>query len=194
MTGGSPEVDVRPSFIEGLGVFALRPFDSGERIRQINVVREVTADAPLREELGERADHCDYSDGRIVLWGSPDRHVNHSCDPNAFVLYQKAAHLKAEEDAAPGFYTTLLSADQIRVELSATERTGIPRYTYLKRGRKQLVLDFGEAGANTVVARVGISTVSPEGAWKNLRAENLGRPFQEIGLRPLEPGTAIFRG
>ena len=99
MTVGSSEVDVRPSLIEGLGVFAQRPFDSGERIRQINVVREVTANAPLREELGERSDHCDYSDGRIVLWGSPDRHVNHSCDPNAFVLYQKAAcYLVARRD------------------------------------------------------------------------------------------------
>ena len=68
------EVEVRTSSIEGLGLFAARPFSAGQRIRQINVVREVTPASPLREELGERADHCDYPDGKIVLLGAPDRH------------------------------------------------------------------------------------------------------------------------
>lgn len=82
-------VEVRPSPIEGLGLFAGRRFRSGQRIRRINVVREVTPEAPLREELGERADHCDYPDGKVVLIGFPDRHVNHSCDPNAYLMYQE---------------------------------------------------------------------------------------------------------
>lgn len=38
--------------------FATRAFRAGERIRRVNVVREVTATAPLREDLGERLDHC----------------------------------------------------------------------------------------------------------------------------------------
>jgi hypothetical protein len=75
------DVAVRASPIEGLGLFALRPFGAGQRIREINVVREITAEAPLREDLGERADHCDYPDGKVVLLGYPDRHINHSCDP-----------------------------------------------------------------------------------------------------------------
>jgi len=82
------EVEIRTSSIAGLGLFAARAFCTGQRIRQINVVREVTPTSPLREELGERADHCDYPNGKIVLLGSPDRHVNHSCDPNAYVLYE----------------------------------------------------------------------------------------------------------
>ncbi len=84
----SPEIAVMSSAIEGLGVFALRPFSVGERIHRINVVRELTAEAPLREDLGERPDHCDYPDGRVILLGFPDRHVNHSCDPNAYVQYE----------------------------------------------------------------------------------------------------------
>ncbi len=43
----SPEVEVRPSAIEGLGIFARRGSAAGERIRRINVVREVTPEAPL---------------------------------------------------------------------------------------------------------------------------------------------------
>jgi len=95
------DVEIRTSRIEGLGLFAARPFCTGQRIRQINVVREVTAASPLREELGERADHCDYPNGKIVLLGSPDRHVNHSCDPNAYVLYEgDRSFLVARRDIA----------------------------------------------------------------------------------------------
>jgi len=96
-------VAVRSSPIEGLGMFALRPFSPGERIRRINVVREVTSEAPLREDLGERADHCDYPDGKVVLLGFPDRHVNHSCNPNAYVLYKEdGCYLVARRDIRAG--------------------------------------------------------------------------------------------
>jgi SET domain-containing protein len=78
------DVDVRPSAIEGLGVFARRPFGAGERIERVNVVREVTAASPVREDLEERIEHCAYPDGKVLLLGTPFRHLNHSCDPNAY--------------------------------------------------------------------------------------------------------------
>ncbi len=84
-------VIVKASAIEGLGLFAGRRFQERECIHRINVVREITADAPLREELGERFDHCDYPDGKVVLIGFPSRHFNHSCDPNAYVRYEAEA-------------------------------------------------------------------------------------------------------
>jgi hypothetical protein len=84
----SDTVKVGRSPIEGLGLFATREFQPGEPIRRIHVVREITIAAPLREEIGERADHCDYPDGRVVLLGFPDRHLNHSCDPNAWIRYE----------------------------------------------------------------------------------------------------------
>lgn len=97
------DVTVRASPIEGLGVFAARTFRAGERIRRVNVVREITADARLREDLGERQDHCDYPDGRVVLLGFPDRHVNHSCDPSAYVFYEgTAAYLIARRGIRSG--------------------------------------------------------------------------------------------
>lgn len=83
-----PEVEVKSSDIEGLGVFAIQSFRKGDRIRRVNIIREVTPDAPLRAELGELVDHCSYPDGKIVLWGLPDRCVNHSCDPNSWLLYE----------------------------------------------------------------------------------------------------------
>lgn len=88
ISGTSNHVEVRPSSIQGLGVFALRPFHSGDLIRQVHVVREITPSAPLREDLGELFEHCAYPDGKIFLWGFPDRHFNHSCDPNAFESYE----------------------------------------------------------------------------------------------------------
>ena len=97
------DVETRTSSIEGLGLFAARPFSAGQRIRRINVLREVTPTSPLREELGERADHCDYPNGKVVLLGYPDRHVNHSCDPNAYVLYEGGcSFLMARRDIAAG--------------------------------------------------------------------------------------------
>jgi hypothetical protein len=82
------EVEVRSSPIQGLGLFMLRDVRAGERIRQVNVVREITSDCPLRPDLGERAEHCDYPDGKVVLIGPPDRHLNHSCDPNTYIVYE----------------------------------------------------------------------------------------------------------
>ncbi len=84
-------VEVRASAIEGLGLFACRAFHAGERVHRINVVREVTPEAPLREDLGERFDHCDYPDGKVILIGFPSRHLNHSCDPNAYLHYASGA-------------------------------------------------------------------------------------------------------
>lgn len=81
-------VIVKASTIERLGLFAERRLQERECIHRIVVVREITADAPLREELSERFDHCDYPDGKVVLIGFPSRHLNHSCDPNAYLRYE----------------------------------------------------------------------------------------------------------
>src|SRR5437588_9251106 len=77
-------VSVEASPIEGQGVFAAAEFRRGERILPIDDSRAVTEDAPLRE--GDDPRHCDYLvGGQIVLMQPPERHINHSCDPNAFV-------------------------------------------------------------------------------------------------------------
>ncbi len=82
-------VEVRESEGRGLGVFTVQPFASGERIRVVNIEREVTQGQPLRPE--DDPDHVFLSDGRLLLVGTPDRYVNHSCDPNAYVWYRGTA-------------------------------------------------------------------------------------------------------
>jgi hypothetical protein len=69
-------------------VFAARGFRAGERVLVGDESRVVSPDNPLRPELGEDGDHCDYlAGGKVVLLGFPERHVNHSCHPNAYVKY-----------------------------------------------------------------------------------------------------------
>src|SRR5262245_30306995 len=85
---GNENVEVRPSAIHGLGVFAARSFITGELILIRDESREVTVQNPLREELGEHHWHCDWlENGRQILLPSPERHFNHSCDPNSYVRW-----------------------------------------------------------------------------------------------------------
>ncbi len=80
-----PEVAVRESQIGGLGVFTLQRLQAGLVVREFKLEREVTPESPLRPERGERPEHCPLIGGRFFLVGSPDRYLNHSCDPNVYL-------------------------------------------------------------------------------------------------------------
>lgn len=68
-----------------MGVFAAHDFATGETVLVLDDSRVVDEAHPLRPELGEYAYHCDYLEGgKVVLQGYPERHVNSSCDPNAY--------------------------------------------------------------------------------------------------------------
>ena len=66
------DVEVRHSGIEGSGVFASRSFAAGETIQVVNIVREITADAPLRPDRDEHVEHCNWHhpEGQVVLRSS----------------------------------------------------------------------------------------------------------------------------
>lgn len=83
----APEIEVRESPIGGRGVFTLVRQRGGRAISEFRVEREVTPDAPLRPEHDERPEHCPVIDGRTLLVASPERDVNHSCDPNSYLRY-----------------------------------------------------------------------------------------------------------
>jgi|ERR1700690_2107054 SET domain-containing protein len=80
------KVFVKESSINGLGVFASTNLQRGELVLAIDDSRVVTPALPLNESKGEFEDHCDYlARGKVVLMRFPERHINHSCDPNTFV-------------------------------------------------------------------------------------------------------------
>jgi SET domain-containing protein len=131
------EVEVGPSVVEGLGVFARRSFRAGDRIRRVNVVRQVTAKSPIREDLGERLDHCAYPNGKVVLLGIPDRHINHSCDPNAYELFEDdSSYIVARRDIRAGEEITL------DYNINITGGTAWPCRCRSTRCRGEVVGDF----------------------------------------------------
>lgn len=80
------KVEVRRSGIQGQGVFSLRPIARGEVIHKIDDSRVVDDEHPVRRDLGENPEHCDWlPDGTTVLMQRPAGTINHSCDPNVFV-------------------------------------------------------------------------------------------------------------
>ena len=79
----SAAVIVAGSSIQGLGVFATAAFLPGEVIISIDDSYVVDDEHPVPQ--GEEH-HCDYLQGGKTVWmQSPERHINHACDPNAFV-------------------------------------------------------------------------------------------------------------
>ena len=85
-TNGSLKVVLKESPINGTGVFAAVDFKKGQPILKIDDSRVVSRDHPLRVSEGEYERHCDYlAGGKVILMRSPERHINHSCDPNSFV-------------------------------------------------------------------------------------------------------------
>lgn len=81
-------VQVRPSGIEGRGVFATRPFDTGEVILRIAHNSVVNSEAEIPEEWQNRWHWIDnLPDGRLLLMDEPERYINASCDPTAYTRF-----------------------------------------------------------------------------------------------------------
>ena len=99
----SKSVSVRPSTIEGLGVFAERPFRRCESLLIIDDSRIVDgAHHPLLPTEDPR--FCDYlARGKVIWMQPPERHINHSCDPNTYTkTLHGQRHVLALRDIAAG--------------------------------------------------------------------------------------------
>ncbi|RZM19386.1 MAG: glycoside hydrolase family 92 protein, partial [Pedobacter sp.] len=53
----------------------------------------------------------------------------------------KAAFSKKTEKASPGYYTVVLSKDNIKAELTASAKTGVHKYTFNKGGKSSILID-----------------------------------------------------
>ena len=96
------KVILKESPINGIGMFALMDLKKGHPILRIDDSRVVTEDDPLCE--GEHEHHCDWlAQGMVVLMRPPERHINHSCDPNSFArTINGARYVFALSDIAAG--------------------------------------------------------------------------------------------
>jgi SET domain-containing protein len=77
-------MEIHHSSIEGTGVFAAHSIGRGDAVLKIDDSRVVDDQHPLSSDEDPR--HCDYlAAGKVVLMPSPERYINHSCDPNTYV-------------------------------------------------------------------------------------------------------------
>ncbi len=88
MIGVFEGIEVRSSDIEGVGVFAARRFEPGERVLRFDHSDPIGPQRPLRPHLGEREVYVDQIAGGVhVYLPAPGRHVNSSCEPSARVRW-----------------------------------------------------------------------------------------------------------
>jgi hypothetical protein len=104
MTG----IAVRASPVGGLGVFTLESICAGDVVCEFRLEREITPEAPLRADRGERPEHCPLIDGHFYLVAAPERYLNHSCDPNAYLRFgDDGIHVVTRRDVAAGDEITI---------------------------------------------------------------------------------------
>lgn len=77
------DVVVKKSKIQGKGVFANKNFHQGEVILEIDDSHVVKEESKLTKYQKEFV--ADYLPDKIVLMQSPERYINHSCEPNVYV-------------------------------------------------------------------------------------------------------------
>ncbi len=65
---------------------------------------------------------------------------------------QSSRFAHEQEQAEPGYYSVRLLDSDIHVELTATERTGIHRYTYPLNAKRLLSIDLGSGNEDTPLA------------------------------------------
>lgn len=76
-------VEVRESRIRGVGVFALKDFEGGEVILDVNDSDVVEDTSTLTDE--DWSFNTDFLEGgKVVRLKEPERAINHSCDPNSY--------------------------------------------------------------------------------------------------------------
>ena len=70
--------------------------------------------------------------------GTQDRHLKGYAS-----LYSKE-----KESASPGYYQVILDRYNIKVELTATERSGLHKYTFPESSESRIIIDLGEGSAD----------------------------------------------
>ena len=105
------EVDVGPSGIDGLGVYAAEPIAARLKIGEIRGESISVADARIRATRHERVMIVEVSAKRAIDFSKsadPMRYTNHSCAPNArLCIRQGRVEFYALQTIAPGHEITV---------------------------------------------------------------------------------------
>jgi SET domain-containing protein len=100
------DLAVRPSPIDGQGVFAVEPITERRKIGEIRGESISVADARIRATRHERIMIVEVSPRRAIDFSKstdPMRYTNHSCAPNArLCIRQRRVEFYALRDIAPG--------------------------------------------------------------------------------------------
>lgn len=101
-------VVVKPSGIEGLGVFAKRDFKKGETVFKWNPLKALTEEELASMPESEKRYVNPLEDGTKVLMNIPERYMNHSCDANTNALGNADVairDIKAGEEITADYFT-----------------------------------------------------------------------------------------
>ncbi len=79
------KVLVKESRIEGTGVYAVRDFKKGEIVITWKADRIMKKEAIKNLSKDNQNHLCYIGKGQYIVQQSPERYVNHSCDPNTYV-------------------------------------------------------------------------------------------------------------
>ncbi|MEK7188329.1 MAG: SET domain-containing protein-lysine N-methyltransferase [Patescibacteria group bacterium] len=77
------KVEVKTSKIQGKGVYALADIKKGEVVLIIDDSHVVKDPTKLTNKQNE-FDYDYLADGKVILMQSPEKYINHSCDPNTY--------------------------------------------------------------------------------------------------------------
>ena len=75
----------------------------------------------------------------------------------------------SEEEATPGYYRVYLQDSKVKVELTATERTGIHRYTFPKSDNARFLLDLAHAGDAGSGCRTSRTSADASIRWSSMK-------------------------
>ena len=146
------KVEVRESSLHGKGVFATDSIARGAVVLEIDDSRIVDDEHPVRFDVGEDGDHCDWlPDGSTVLMQEPECYINHSCAPNVFVysvarrrFVLAASDIRAGEEVVYDYAVNAAEGDILACQCGALNCRGRHRCAFfaLPEGRQLQYLPF----------------------------------------------------
>src|SRR3989344_1712303 len=76
------DITVEPSNTQGQGLFAQRDFKKGEMVLDWNPENRYLSEQEVHNLFDDEKRYIALYQGQYLLIAEPERHMNHSCDPN----------------------------------------------------------------------------------------------------------------